>query len=369
MIFHCQQNEIVNAINTGIKAISTRTTMPILECFYLEASNDELKITSNNMELGIKTTIPARVEESGTVCLNAKMLSDIIHKLPDEMIRFNINDSFMAVISCGKIKMTIGGQSGDDYPLLTEIEREKCITISSLGLKDIIRQTIFSISDNETTKVLTGEHFEVSGDELRVSACDTHRIAIRKMQLKESYDAVDVVIPGKSLIELNKILESDAEKNVNLFVTNNTVMFEMDNTIILSRLIEAKYLNINQMISNDFETKIVVNKKKLYDCLDRATLFARESERKPIIFNIYDERMALNMNSTIGTADDEIDIEKEGKNLMIGFNPKFFIDVIRAIDDEEITIYMTNQKAPCYIRSNDGSYNYLVLPVQFNASV
>ena len=343
--------------------------MPILECFYIEAANDEVKITSNNMELGIKTTIPARVEEAGVVCLNAKMLSDIIHKLPDEMIRFNIGDNYMAVISCGKIKMTIGGLNGDEYPLLTEIEKDKCIKVSSLGLKDIIRQTIFAISDNESTKVLTGEHFEINGDVLKVSSCDTHRIAIRQINLKESYDAADIVIPGKSLIELSKILESDAEKDVSIFITKNNVMFEIDNTVILSRLIDARYLNINQMISNDYETKVVVNKKKLYDCLDRATLFARESEKKPIIFNIYDERMALNMNSTIGTSDDEIEIEKEGKNLMIGFNPKFFIDVIRVIDDEDICIYMTNQKSPCYIRSNDGSYNYLVLPVQFNASV
>ena len=369
MIFYCQKSDILNAFLDCSKAISPRTTMEILECFYIEASNDEVRITGNNMELGIKKTIPAKVEEAGIVCINNKMITEIIRKSQDEMIRIAIDDSYQCSVTYGKSKAVISGRSGEDYPVLTEIDKTNCVKISKMGLKNIISQTIFAISDNETTKVLTGEHFEINEDELTVSACDGHRIAIRKIKLKESYPRYDIVIPGKSLLEVNRLIPGDADSDVSIYITSNSIMFEYDNTIVLSRLIDAKYLSINQMISNDYETKIVVNKKMLFESLDRSTLFVRESEKKPIIFNIYDERMAIKMNTTIGSYDDELDIEREGKGIMIGFNPKFFIDVIRAIDDdEEITIYMTNAKSPCFIRNAEGTYNYLVLPVQFNSS-
>ena len=156
---------------------------------------------------------------------------------------------------------------------------------------------------------------------------------------------------------------------VSLFFTDKHIIFEFDNTIVLSRLIEGEYYKINQMLSSDYETKVTINKKELLSCIDRATLLIKETEKKPIIVKIDDKNMELKINSTIGSMDEEIDITKEGKDILIGFNPKFLIDALRVIDDEEVDIYLINPKAPCFIRDKEESYIYLILPVNFNSAV
>jgi len=212
---------------------------------------------------------------------------------------------------------------------------------------------------------MTGELFEINNDTLRVCSLDGHRISIRKVDLKNKYPNRKVVIPGKTLNEISKILPGDTENDVTIFFTGKHVVFEFDNTMVVSRLIEGEYFKIDQMLSSDFETKISINKRQLYNCIDRATLLIREGDKKPIIININDENMDLKISSTIGSMDDEIEVEKQGKDLMIGFNPKFLIDALRVIDDEEIDIYFVNPKAPCFIRDKEEKYIYLILPVNF----
>ena len=229
----------------------------------------------------------------------------------------------------------------------------------------MIRQTIFSIADNDNNRLMTGELFEINGEELKVVSLDGHRISIRKIALKNSYDPKKVVIPGKTLNEISKILSGDADKDVSLFFTPKHVVFEFDQTTVVSRLIEGEYFRIDQMLSNDYETKVIINKKEFLSCIDRATLLVKEGDKKPIIINITDGSMELKINSTVGSMNEQIDIEKLGRDLMIGFNPKFLIDALRVIDDEQISVYLVNPKAPCFIRNDDNSYVYLILPVNF----
>ena len=157
------------------------------------------------------------------------------------------------------------------------------------------------------------------------------------------------------------------EDEVRIFFTDKHILFEFDNTIVLSRLIEGEYYKINQMLSGDYETKLTINRKVFLDCIDRATLLIKESEKKPIILGITESAMELRVNSTLGSMNEEMDIVKEGKNILIGFNPKFLMEALRVIDDEEVTIFMTNPKAPCFIKNEEESYIYLILPVNFNA--
>ena len=213
---------------------------------------------------------------------------------------------------------------------------------------------------------MTGELFEINGSELKVVSLDGHRISIRKIQLKEEYAPIKVVVPGKTLNEVSKILTGGTEDYVNLFFTDRHIVFEFDQTVVVSRLIEGEYFRINQMLSSDYETKITINKKELQNCIERASLLIREGEKKPIIINIADHSLELKINSVIGSMNEDIDISKEGKDIMIGFNPKFILDALRVIDDEDIDIYLVNPKAPCFIRNEDQSYIYLILPVNFN---
>ena len=325
----CTKSDLVHAVSIVSKAVSNNTTLPILKCILIEASTGNIKLTANDMELGIETTIDGQIHQPGKIAIEAKLFSEIVRKLPDNDITIETDDQYKATITCEKACFQIMGQEGEEFPSLPEIEKNQSITLSQFSLKEVIRQTIFSISDNENTKLMTGELFEVKDDQLSVVSLDGHRISIRHIELKD-------------------------------------ILFEFDNTRVVSRLLEGEYYKISQMLSSDYETKITINKKEFLNCIARASLLIRESDKKPIIIDIADHSLKLNINSFFGSMEEEILIQKEGRDLLIGFNPKFLMDVLRVIDDEEINIYLVNPKAPCYIKDDAGTYNYLILPVNFN---
>lgn len=215
---------------------------------------------------------------------------------------------------------------------------------------------------------MTGELFEIEENKLRVVSLDGHRISIRYIEMKNHYDSKKVVVPGKTLQEISKIIPGTADEDVVIYITNNHIVFEFENTTVVSRLIEGEYFKIDQMLSSDYDTKVRINKRELLDCIDRATLLVKEGDKKPIIMNITDGNMELRINSFIGSMNEDIDIDKDGKDIMIGFNPKFFIDALRVIDEEEVNLYMVNPKAPCFIKDDEGKFIYLILPVNFNTA-
>ena len=266
------------------------------------------------------------------------------------------------------IKFNIIGKSGDDFSYIPYVERNESIVLSQFTLKEVIRQTIFSIADNDNNKLMTGELFEIEENKLRVVSLDGHRISIRYIEMKNHYDSKKVVVPGKTLQEISKIIPGSADEDVVIYITNNHIVFEFENTTVVSRLIEGEYFKIDQMLSSDYDTKVRINKRELLECIDRATLLVKEGDKKPIIMNITDGNMELRINSFIGSMNEDIDIDKDGKDIMIGFNPKFFIDALRVIDEEEVNLYMVNPKAPCFIKDDEGKFIYLILPVNFNTA-
>lgn len=361
----CSKSNLLSGVQTVSKAVPNKTTMSILECILVDASKGIITLTANDMEMGIETVIDGEIVEPGIIALDAKIFLEIVRKLPDSDIVIETDSSFKTTITCEKAKFNIIGKSGEDFSYLPVIEREDSLIVSQFTLKEVVRQTIFSISDNDNNKLMTGELFEINGEELKVVSLDGHRISIRKIQLKESYGNKKVVVPGKTLNEVSKILPGDAESDVVISFNPKHIIFEFDNTTVVSRLIEGEYFKIDQMLSSDYETKVRINKKEFLNCIDRATLLVKEGDKKPIIINITDESMELKINSIVGSMNEDIDIEKSGKDLMIGFNPKFLIDALRVIDDEEVDLYMVNPKAPCFIKNAEESYIYLILPVNF----
>lgn len=361
----CSKSNLLNGLQVVSKAVPSKTTMSILECILVDCSSGCIKLTANDMELGIETIIEGDIVEPGIIALDAKIFLEIIRKLPDNEITIITDNNYKTTITCEKAKFNIIGKSGDDFSYLPEIERTDSILISQFTLKEVVRQTIFSIADNDNNRLMTGELFEINGDELKVVSLDGHRISIRKIQLKNSYSPKKVVIPGKTLNEISKILSGETDKDVSIFFTDKHVVFEFDNTTVVSRLIEGEYFRIDQMLTSDHETRVIVNKRELLSCIDRATLLIKEGDKKPIIINITDGSMELKINSAVGSMNEQIDIVKTGRDLMIGFNPRFLIDALRVIDDEQITIYLVNPKAPCFIRNDESSYIYLILPVNF----
>ena len=364
----CSKSELLKSVNISLKAVPSKTTMPILECILIDASSGNIKFTSNDMELGIETQVKGIVEERGIVALDAKIFADIIRKLPDNDVIISTDERLNNTIVCAKAKDTIPEKDGEVFSYLPVIEKNDCITISQFTLKEVIRQTIFSIAANENNKLMTGELFEIKNNIMKVISLDGHRIAIRKITLKDSYSDKKVIVPGKTLSEISKILSGETEDMVDIFFAENHIVFEFDDTVVVSRLIEGEYFRIDQMLSSDYETKIHVNKREFLDCIDRASLLVKEGDKKPIIIDISDGSMQLTIHSQIGSMDEDVDIEKEGKDILIGFNPRFLMDALRVIDDEEITIYLVNPKAPCFIKDEEENYIYLILPVNFNSA-
>lgn len=359
------KSDLLASVNIVLKAVPGKTTMPILECILIEAYDGTITFTANDTELGIETKAKGTILDPGTIALEARFFADIIRKLPDSEILIESGSDFQVEISCEKSKFHIQGKQGDDFVCLPAIEKEKNIYLSQFTLRDMIRQTLFCTADNGSNKLMGGELMEVKGDNLRMAALDGHRIAIRNVHLKESFGNVRIVIPGKTLSEIGKILDGGTEDMVHIYVSENHILFEFDETTVVSRLIDGDYFNIDQMLTLRYETKVSINKSQFLNCIDRASLLIREGDKKPIILGVEDEVMDLTIRSMAGSMNESLFIEKEGRNLRIGFNPKFFMDALRVIDDETVTLYLVNPKAPCLIKDEEENYIYLILPVNF----
>lgn len=367
MKISCSKSSLLNGINIVSKAVSSKSSMPILQCILIETSLSEIKLIANDIEIGIETIIDGTIMEAGKIALDAKFLSDMVRRLPESDIIIETNVNNQAILKCERNETNIPGISGDDFNYLPDVDKNNSFTISQFALKDVIQKTIFSISDQENTKIMTGELFEINGDQLRVISLDGHRISIRKLQLKQNYGNIKVIVPGKTLIEITKILNGGVDDEVNVYVTDKHILFEFEQTRVVSRLLEGEFYKIDQMLTNDYETKFNINKKEFYNCIDRASLFIKESDKKPIILNIETDSLYLRIDSSYGSMNEELEIKKEGKDMRIGFNPKFLMDALRVIDDDNVDIYMINPKSPCYIRNEEEGYIYLILPVSISA--
>lgn len=359
------KQELAKSLNIVLKAVPSKTTMNILYCVLIDATVDTIKLTGNDMELGIETEVKGTIEERGLICLDAKLFSEIIRKMPEADITIETGSNYQTTITCENSVFNIVGKDGTEFSPLPSVDKDNPVVMNQFQLRELIRQTLFSISPNDANKIMTGENLQIHENELRMTALDGHRIAIRQLNLDSSYEDYEAIIPGKTLSEISKIVSGEIEDEVRVYFTKNQILFEMYGTLVVSRLIDGKYFRIDQMLSNDYETKIKVKKTSLMSAVDRAMLFTSESDKGTLVLTIGGDSMNLSIRSSAGSMSDDVAVESEGKELRIGFNPKFILDVLRVIDDEEISVYFLNSKAPCFIRDDAGSYIYLVLPVNF----
>lgn len=361
----CSKADLTNGVNIVSKAVPAKTTMSILQCILIKAEKGKITLTGNDGELGIETVVNGEIIEEGNVALDAKFFSEIVRKLPESQVTLDVASNFVTQITCEKAQFNLIGKDGEDFTALPKISKVDNVLISEFALKEVIRQTIFCLSDNNVNKLMCSELFEINNDVLKVVALDGYRIAYRRISLKNTYPNIKVIIPGKTLNEIGRILSGDANKDVIIYFEKNHVLFELENTTIVSRLVEGQYFNYEQMLNHDYETKIVAKSKDLYESIDRGTLMLREGESKPIIFDVNDGGIDLSIKTLFGEMKENVEAVKNGKDLSIAFRPKFFLDVLKVLDEEEINLYMINAKSPCIIRDDDDSYNYFILPVNF----
>lgn len=358
----CKKTDLAKAVQTVAKAVPAKATTSILECLLLRAEKEEITLTGNNLELGIETVMPGNIEEEGSIAIQAKVFGEIVRKLPEGDVVLETGEKDQATVRCKKTKYNLSVKSAEEYTCIPDMERKNHVTISEFDLKEAIRQTIFSVADTSSKKAMTGELWEINGKELKIVALDGHRISLRKIKLKKEYEPRKVIVPGKTLAEIIKIIGGDPEKEIAVYFTENHIQFEIENTRAISRLIEGEYLKVEQLLSKDYGTKIKVQKKELQECIDRASLLLKDDAKKPIILNIEENILSLEAASNMGSMNESMFVVKEGEKLRIGFNPKFLLEMLRVIDDEEVfcRIFFSNRDFITYfIKENRWSIKTL----------
>lgn len=362
----CNKDILLNSINTVSKAVPGKTTLPILECILLKATPSGFKMMANDLEFGIESKLKdVNIIEIGSVALEAKIFSEIVRRLPNEDIEILSDKNNLTIIKCQSSEYKISGQSGEEFPDLPEIEKKEEYTLQQSKLKNMIRQTIFSITTDETKPTLTGELLEIINGSFNLVAVDGYRVSFRSTPIKNK--DIKSIVPGKSLNELHKILSVEDNDEVSLYFTDKHILFDLGDNIVISRIIDGDFIKYDQIFSNDYTTLISVNRRNIILCLERASLLSRENKKTPIKLEIKNDKLIITSNTEIGTAYEELKIDMDGTEINIAFNPKYLIDILKAIDDEYINMYFTSSLSPCIIKpSENNEYKYLVLPVRLN---
>lgn len=370
MKFVCEKEKILKALNSVTKAVAIRTTMPILEGILIQTNDNDIKLTCYDLELGIEYIIKdCNVEEQGATVVNAIMFSEIIRKLPDTEIKIEVNENNLLVIECEGSLYKLATMKPEDFPELPEINIENSIEIEQNTLKDMIRKTIFAISTEENRPIFTGCLFEVKNNKLNVVAVDGFRLAWKSKFLQKQTNDFQAVIPGRTLTEINKILV-DSFDSVKIGIAKNQALFEIEDCKIVTRLLDGEFLNYSKVIPDKWDTRIRVNRNIISNCFERISLISSssiEKEKKyPVKVSVGVGKVTISCTNQTGDAKEELYVTTEGKDLEVGFNPKYFLDVFRNIDDEEVYIDFGTSISPCIIKSveDEGDYKYMILPIK-----
>ena len=365
----CRKADLQEAINIVSRAVPVRTANSILECILFDASAGRIALAATNSELSIQTVIDGEIMERGSAALNAALISEIIKKCEDPestvVIDCDPYNNYTVTVEAENSVFNFSGRDGDEFPVPEYIEKDRYISLSHFTLKEAVRQTAFASAVSDNNKMMGGAYFQVEVNRLRVTTLDGHRIAIRNIEMKDDYGTFSAIIPVKSLNEISKIISSDNEKELIIYFNDNFVEFEWDETKVITRVIDGDFFRVSHMINSDYETKVIINRNDLVRCIDKSMIFVKESDHKPCIFTITADNLNVKIRASLGAMDADARCEKVGRDLKIAFNPKLMIDVLRVIDDEEVELYFTNAKAPCFIRDDEESYIYLVLPMNF----
>lgn len=351
------KNELGNVLGIAFKAITGKSTMPILEGFKLDAKDGALTITGSDLDLTIKTSVAGLVEEEGSLVLDKRFL-DIVKKMPEEKILLETKKDNKINIKSGKSLLKMGYMSSKEYPKIVNNEKSTAVKINSDVLKDLLKSTFYAIAQDEARPILTGVLFEVKDKELSIVSLDGYRMAIKKTTIDSPDFAV--VVPGKTVNELIKLLPSNSEVSLNC--NENYIIFEFDGTIVSSKLLEGQYVNYRALIPSDNKISLTIDKAKMLEMLDRACLIQNASYLIKLSLNAASNQLHSKCESTFGVIDEELDCSIIGEDLEIAFNTKYLIDSCKATNSEEVTFYFNNGVTPCTIKGED--YLHLLLPVR-----
>lgn len=365
MKFSINQDELSKSISIVQRSISSRTTLPILTGILLKAENNRLILSGTDLELGITTNIECNVETEGSIVITSRLFGEIIKKLPNTTVNLESETNNNLKITCNGSNFNILGQNPEEYPEIPSIKNDDSFFIEKELLKNMIRQTIFATSLDETRTILTGALLEIENNTASIVALDGYRLALKRVQINSNKN-IKVVIPRKTLSELSKIIDENDDK-IDVYITDNHIIFKIGRTTMTSRLLEGQFLNYEDIIREDYKTLLTMNTKDFSESLDRASLLAREGKNNLVKLKIFEKKVEITSKSDFGDVLENVDSVVEGDEIEIAFNSKYLLDGIKVIDSSKIEIKLMGSVNPCIIKSKeDPNYTYLVLPVRLS---
>ena len=363
MKFKCEKYILQEAIYTVQKAITGKSTLALLEGILLTAYNGYITLIGTDIDLSIETKMKANILEEGTIVVDSKLFGELIKKLPNDEVEITTKENNTIEIVCQKSRSVIIHMESDEFPSLPEVDENIILSFSQVMLKDMIKGTSFAAAQDETRPILTGILFEIKDKKLNLVALDGLRVAVRSENI-DNESSIKVVIPAKTLNEVAKIL-SDGEEEVKITFTKNHILFNLGKTKIISRLLVGEFINYTSIIPNEYNSKVVVNRHEMQECIERASLVAKEGNTNLVKIDINDDIMVINSNSQLGKVREELNVNMQGQPIQIAFNSKYLIDVLKIMDEDEIVLELSSSVSPCVVKNKEGtSCIYLVLPVR-----
>ena len=359
----CSKQKLQEGISIVTKAITGKTTMPVLEGIYIQANKEGLTLIGSDMDVSIETKVEADVIKEGSIVIDSKIFSEIIRKLPNSDVKIEISENDLIQITCEKSVFNLVFMNPSDYPSLPSINEDLSVEVPQNLLKNMIKGTSFAIAQDEARPILQGILFEVKNRELNLVALDGYRLAVRS-ELLDVDDNIEVVIPGKTLNEVSKILE-DNDDIVKITFTNNHILFNVNNTKIISRLLDGKFVNYVSLLPQEYKLLVNVKKQDLQQGIERASLMAKDGNSNLIRLDVQEDTLVITSNSQLGKVREQVNINLQGDGVQIAFNSMYLLDVLKNMEEEDVVVEMTSSVSPCVIRGkNSNNAKYLVLPVR-----
>lgn len=363
MKISCLRTDLAEAVSNVSRAVSTKATIPALEGVLIKAYDGKLNISGYNLEIGITTDIEATIQNEGEIVVSAKLFLDIVRKLPEEIVFIETDDRMITYITCGQVDYQIVGMASVEYPDLPSFEQTDGITVNEKILRDMIRQTVYAVSENTAKPIYTGSLFEIENGIFKIVAVDGYRMAIRSENV-DSESNTSFVVPGKTQQEVLKLLNED-EENVEIIIGMRHITFRVKNYRVISRLIEGTFLDYKTTIPKEEKTEVVINTRKIINSVERMSLLNNDRIQSPVRCKFSDDEIKLSCASAVGRANDVISVPVIGESVEIGFNNRYLLDALKNSDTDEIKLVLNGALAPMIVKPVKGDcFLSIVVPMR-----
>lgn len=363
MKINCLRTDLANAVTNVSRAVSTKASLPALEGVLIKAYGQQLNISGYNLEIGITTDIDATIQSEGEIVVSAKLFLDIVRKLPEEVVSIETDDRMVTYITSGQVDYQIVGMSSVEYPDLPSFEQTDGITVNSKTMREMIRQTVYAVSENTAKPIYTGSLYELEDGIFRIVAVDGYRMAIRSENV-DTQSNTQFVVPGKTQLEVLKLLTDD-EDNVEIIIGMRHITFKIKNYRVISRLIEGTFLDYKTTIPTETKTEVVINTRKLIDSVERMSLLNNDRIQSPVRCNFSDDEIRLSCISAVGRANDVLSVPIIGESVEIGFNNRYLLDALKNSDTDEVKLVLNGPLSPMIIKPVKGDcFLSIVVPMR-----